>query len=278
MNYALQIAYDGTQFTGFQKTYGEHSVQAVLQTKLENLLKQTLSLVCAGRTDSGVHAHGQIVGFRADVPMNLERFVAILNQRLPHALVIKAIWPVPDGLHARFSARARHYRYLIRTGSKRDPFVNRYAWEYPYSIDTDLLESAWNSFQGCHDFQAFAKKGSENPNSQIQIWLTDSQMQKGQIVLDVIADRFLYSMVRQMVGTSLDIARGHLPLAHLDAMFNNITTYKGLCAPAQGLFFCRPLYSPEYGLQIDYPEPLSLEQEKKIPPEVLQDAGKWWND
>lgn len=278
MKYALQIAYDGSDFTGFQASDGKRSVQSSLQSALETVLAQKIICSCAGRTDSGVHAYGQVISFQAQIPIALERLLVILNQRLPQSIAARAIWPLADDFDARFSARARHYRYSLRTQPNRDPFANRYAWEYPYRLDLDLLQTAWQRLQGHHDFALFAKSGSSHQSSQLEVWLTHFVEQEQFIQLDIVAERFLYAMVRQLVGTCLEIARGHLPLGHLDLLFEQKTSYKGLIAPAQGLFLCRAIYPAAFGLQIEYPNALPAECEALIQERSRIDPGKWWND
>lgn len=280
-HWALQIAYDGSHFRGFQALPGQRTVQTELEKALKKLLKQPCSLVAAGRTDAGVHAHGQLISFRAALPFAETELQRLLPHFLPEDLALKAMWPVPDAFHARFSARARHYRYLLRLNSPPDPFQSQFCWQIPYPVAPEALAQAWAQCRGVYDFGPLARAQPNQRNSHLAVYCSELRAQGEFYALDIVANRFLTSLVRRLVGTALDMARGRLPADYLSQVLNADISPgepESRLAPPQGLYLCRALYPPEYGLQLSYPEPLPEASEALIPPEALADPGHWWED
>lgn len=276
--WAMILAYDGSDFKGFQALPGLRTVQSELEKVLSQLLGRPISTLCGGRTDAGVHAYGQVVGFEADLPMPPERFSKLLSDRLPKDIVLKALIEVPAGFHARFLARARHYRYRLRPAEEGlDPFCHRYLWQYPYALDLERLRRAWKQCLGHHDFKPFARAQSSRRTTRIQVWVAELRLQADEIWLELVADSFLYSMVRNLVGTALDVSRGRLPVDQIQQVLAEQQGLIGPTAPAQGLYLCRVLYPPEYSILPDYPQALPAASEARIPAAALLNPGRWWN-
>jgi tRNA pseudouridine38-40 synthase len=276
--WALQIAYDGGDFHGFQALPGLRTVQGELTAALQRVLGPIGALACAGRTDAGVHAYGQIVSFTAETRLPPGRLQYVLQQQLPADIALRGLWTIPETFHARFSARARHYRYQLQINQAADPFLQRYSWQYPHPIAPEKLEAAWQQTIGLYDFKPFARSGSTRKQTRIQVWVAEMRIQQAQITLDIVADSFLYSMVRNLVGTALDMARGRLPLDTIREVLRQADKRPlGVTAPPQGLYLCRALYDPSFGIQAGYPELLNASTEALIPSEALLDPGKWWN-
>ncbi len=279
--WALQMAYDGRQYQGFQALPGKRTVQAELEKALKQLLREPVQVVCAGRTDAGVHAHGQLVSFGALLPFPAAELRRLLPHFLPEDLALKAVWPVPADFHARFSARARHYRYLLRLNAAPDPFQAPRCWQYPHPVETDVLAKAWAQCQGKYDFGPLARSQSNQIDRQLSVYLSELRPLGEWYALEIVANRFLTSLVRRLVGTALDMARGRLPADYLSHVLRGKITPSeplGTLAPAQGLYLCRVLYPPEYGLELNYPDPLPEASEAQIPAQALCNPGKWWQD
>jgi tRNA pseudouridine38-40 synthase len=279
--WALQMAYDGRQFQGFQALPGKRTVQAELEKALKQLLRKPVQVVCAGRTDAGVHAHGQLVSFGAQLPFPAAEFRRLLPHFLPEDLALKAVWPIPEDFHARFSARARHYRYLLRLNAAPDPFQAPRCWQYPHPVDPDALAKAWAQCQGQYDFGPLARSQSNQIDRHLSVYLSELRPLGEWYALEIVANRFLTSLVRRLVGTALDMARGRLPADYLSHVLRGKITPSeplGTLAPAQGLYLCRVLYPPEYGLELIYPDPLPAASEAQIPAQALCNPGKWWQD
>ncbi|MGV3525869.1 MAG: tRNA pseudouridine(38-40) synthase TruA [Candidatus Sericytochromatia bacterium] len=274
---ALQISYDGSGFAGFQALPGLRTVQGELEAALGRLLRHPCPVVAAGRTDAGVHAYGQVVSLSSDLPVPPARFQTLLQKQLPPDLAVVQIWPVSTGFHARFSARARHYRYLLRLNADPDPFAARQSWHCPYPVDPEALRQAWRQSLGTHDWRAFARTGSTRRSTTISVWVAELRPLGLYTALDIVADSFLYTMVRTLVGTALGMARGQLPADQLQRLLQEPDRQGvGLTVPPTGLYFCRALYAPEHGVQARYPDPWPESWEQQIPAEALQDPGVWW--
>ncbi len=272
-HWALQLSYDGGSYAGFMALPDQRTVQAELEAALQRLLRQPIRTVAAGRTDAGVHAYGQIISFSAKLPFGPERLLELLNRQVPADLSLKQIGSVPEHFHARFSARARHYRYLLNINQPTDPFKARYSWQYPHAINPERLKQAWSQSLGTYDFSAFERSGGSRRNPVISVWQTEVRELDGYYALDIVADSFLYSMVRNLVGTALDMARGRLAENHIQQRLAGEAGLEGITAPAQGLYLCQAIYAPEFGITANYPHPLSA---LNIPAEALIDPGKWW--
>lgn len=280
-HWALQMAYDGRQFQGFQALPGKRTVQAELEKALKQLLRRPVQVVCAGRTDAGVHAHGQLVSLQAVLPFSIEEFQRLLPHFLPEDLALKSLWPVPADFHARFSARARHYRYLLRLNAAPDPFLASRCWQYPHPVESGELAKAWAQCQGKYDFGPLARSQTNQIDNDLAVYLSELRPLGEFYALEIVANRFLTSLVRRLVGTALDMARGRLPADYLSHVLKGKITPSeplGRLAPAQGLYLCRALYPPEYGLELIYPDPLPEASEAQIPAQALCNPGKWWQD
>lgn len=227
----LDVAYDGTQFHGFAAQPGQRTVAGVLQLALERLcrLGGEPRLVCAGRTDAGVHATGQVVHVdlpdhlavpRTGVPMTDEAMVQHLNAKLPDDVVVAAATVVGEDFDARFSATARHYRYLVDAGPVADPLLARLAWHVAGPIDRAVLDAATSLVVGEHDFRSFCRRvpgttaADPIPRRVLAAsWSTaprrDAIVGAGSLLrFDVEANAFCHQMVRSLVGQLIAVGRG----------------------------------------------------------------------
>lgn len=240
---ALTIEYDGTDFAGFQtQGQGERTVQSVLSDAICTLTRTDSIIVhCAGRTDSGVHALGQVVHFDTESSLQQSRLISGLNGVLPRDVVIKAIWEPEADFHARFSATQRTYVYALLTRPQRSPILDRYTLHEPKPLDLGMMRNAAEVLSGTHDFKSFANSGG-NPGA-TTVRRIDSlklrRVSRGEITLIVIsASGFLRSMVRNIVSALLEVGRGKMRplelqeiLRYADREKNPVQTIaaKGLC-------------------------------------------------
>src|SRR5579863_8710859 len=161
-NIKLTIAYDGTDFSGWQAQPGQSTVQGALTDVLEKLTQRRLTIYAAGRTDAGVHAAGQVVNFKTQSPMNVEEFQHAFNSLLPPSIRVNAAEEVGPDFHSRWDALAKTYRYRIFRGRIVPPFLWRYVQHDPYELNFDAMAEAARLFVGEHDFTTFAASaGSE---------------------------------------------------------------------------------------------------------------------
>jgi len=261
----LKIAYDGTDFSGWQRQKDERSVQAELEKALTAMHGHAVTVTGAGRTDSGVHARGQVAGFFTDIAsIPAERFTLALNALLPRDLRVLSSAEAPADFHARFDASLRVYRYFITCAQTPDPIALRYSWFWPRRPSISALNAMAAVVQGEHDFSAFAsiKDKSVSPWRYVQdssFWFEGERL-----VYQISANAFLWRMVRSLVGTMLRVSSDVSPAASGDAgnsadaedsvdaesarIIRNILDSKdrslaGPTAPPQGLF----LWNVEYG-------------------------------
>jgi tRNA pseudouridine38-40 synthase len=248
----LHIVYEGTHFQGYQVQPQLRTVQSELEAALAKVFGYPCTVFCAGRTDAGVHARAQFVHLNTSNAFPTERLAFALRRHLPSDLAVLEAHELPFDFHARFSALSRRYRYYLRPESIASPFNRRFCWHYPYAIDRELLTKVWGSLSGSHNFKPFCKSGSYR--TQFNITIQDLQLhfwENGLIALEIQAQSFLYNMVRTLVGTSLDIARGRWPEEHMaEILTTGERAQVGLTAPPQGLFLWDVCYAPELGLDL----------------------------
>lgn len=245
-------AYDGLPYCGWQSQRGGCSVQDTIETAMAQILRAPLRISASGRTDAGVHAHAQC--FHADIPegcrMSPANWVAALNAHLPADIRIMEAQPVAPDFHARFDAAGKEYEYLICCAPVLTPFLRGRVWHIPQAFDAALLAEALRVYEGEHDFRRFAANRGNEPavppeNFYIRTIYHATLQEEGELLrLRVHGNGFMYRMVRLLVGTAHQVARGRMTLPALkemlDAPQGGKTRY---CAPAEGLYLHRVFYT-----------------------------------
>jgi tRNA pseudouridine38-40 synthase len=241
----LVVAYDGTDFHGWQVQPGQRTVQGVLQDALSEVLEEKVVTAGAGRTDAGVHARGQCASFSTSRTLPEQAFVPRLGRLLPADVrVLKAEERRP-GFHARHDARARRYAYRLM--DRDDVLRARYAWAPPRSGTPEQLERAVRPLEGRHDCTSFASAGSPASTPVCRIHRARWSRWEGGLQLDIVADHFLYHMVRAIVGTAIEASRGADPAREMLAVIEaRDRSRAGRTVPARGLSLEQVFY-PEEG-------------------------------
>lgn len=252
--FLFTCAYDGAPYLGWQSQRGGHTIQDVIEAAMARLLREPLRIAAAGRTDAGVHAHAQC--FHADIPgtcrMTPQNWQDALNANLPASIRIMSVREVAADFHARFNATGKCYDYLIWRGAVLPPFLAGRAWHLPHAFDAELLAQALRVYEGTHDFRRFAaKRGNEPENPPADFYIrsirsaTVAAEQGGELLrLRFCGNGFMYRMVRLLVGTAHQVARGRMSLGELTAHLTELDAPKTrFCAPADGLY----LREVEYG-------------------------------
>ena len=237
------IAYDGTDFHGWQIQAGKPTIQGEIIKVLEKLTQERIVLHGAGRTDSGVHALGQVGSFRTQSRLTADEFQRASNALLPSAIRIVRAEEVGPDFNARWSARGKTYRYRIYRGRVVPPMLWRYVLHYPFPLDEDAMREAAAKFVGAHDFASFAAStGSEDDDKQRsterEIYSTElaRSSDKEELIFTVNGRSFLRYMVRKMIGTLLEVGRGKLIPADIDRLYELRDRSKsGPTVPPQGL-------------------------------------------
>ena len=239
MRWRLDIAYDGTGFSGWATQRGRRTVQGELEDWLPRVLRldSPVSLVCAGRTDAGVHALGQVASVDVEGGPPPERAAAALNPHLPDEVTVISSAEAPDGFQARYSARSRSYRYRIFTRSTPSPFEVRRTWWLPRPLDEDALAAAAASLVGEHDFRAFTPAQTQHQMF-VRVVERAEWLRRGEhLDFEITANSYLRRMVRSLVGTMVEAPAGIPSL--LDG---RARSEAGATAPPWGLYLVSVAY------------------------------------
>jgi tRNA pseudouridine38-40 synthase len=260
MNIACGIEYDGTDFHGFQRQPERHgqTIQGVLETAIASISGEKSVVIGAGRTDTGVHASGQVIHFRTSSQLAPHVWMSALNAVLPNTIGVRWAQEVPERFHARFSALSRSYRYTIWNDIAPAPLLARYSYYRPQALDVNLMQEACRLLLGRKDFGAFGRSPEETnprktgPHSCVRTMLgasciRDAQEAQALIYCDFTADAFLTGMVRRIVGTLLLVGQKRLSLAEFATIVQQADkTHPGSAVPAHGLCLVAVTYPEEF--------------------------------
>jgi len=233
----LEVAYDGTAFHGWAAQSGVRTVEETLRGAVLALDPRASRLRGTSRTDAGVHAEGQLVGFDSDRDIPARGWTLGLNQHLPDDVAVRAARPVPPGFAPRFASRGKRYRYRVLVDAVRDPQWRTRAWRVS-DVDPAAMAREGEAARGTHDFAAFRSAGDERATTVRTLTRVEVEREHDPRVLGVVVegDAFLYNMVRILVGTMVDVGRGRLPVGALArAIEARERRLAGITAPAQGL-------------------------------------------
>jgi tRNA pseudouridine38-40 synthase len=249
VKYALGVEYSGTAYCGWQRQTHCESVQQHLEAALGFVADHPVELVCAGRTDSGVHAIEQVAHFNANVERNERAWVLGANCRLPRDMRIKWVLPVADDFHARYSARSRAYRYIIFNSDVPSAiFHDRTSWEFR-PLDHVLMHDCAQIIIGEHDFSSFRAAGCQAKSSSRNVHEVSVSRQGEMIYLDIRANAFLYHMVRNIAGSLITVGKGERDTAWFSEVFKSQDrNLADVTAPASGLYFLRAYYDEQFKL------------------------------
>jgi tRNA pseudouridine38-40 synthase len=239
----LTLAYDGTRFVGWQRQAEGDSVQGLLEDALARFEGGRVTVHGAGRTDAGVHALGQVASVQVSCGHDVRTLTRALNAQLPGDIRVLSIDEADADFHARFSARAKTYRYQLRYGSIADPFERAYVWHMPEPLDVDAMAQAAGALVGTHDFAAFQSTGSETSGTVRTMTGSELRDTGGGLAYEITGDGFLRHMVRAIVGTLVEVGRGFRQANGMAALLKDSTRAQaGATAPPQGLFLVRVDY------------------------------------
>ncbi len=237
-NLKLVLAYDGTAFHGWQRQAGLRTVQAELEQALQRVLRHPLAVHGASRTDAGVHARGQVATVLTETSIPVENVRRAVGHRLPEDLAIVHAAEAPREFHPARDARGKLYRYRIfnRRARPAPGLVQPYVWHVWYALDLDRLQAAAAALVGTHDFAGFASAGSPRASTVRTIRRLEVLRRYDEVVLDVEGDGFLYNQVRNIVGTLVEVGRGHWPVERMREVLTTCDRRRaGPTAPPQGL-------------------------------------------
>lgn len=245
---ALGIEYDGSVFSGWQTQLNPHlrTVQECVEKALSSIADHPVTVFCAGRTDAGVHARGQVIHFDVKVERPLKAWVLGANAQLPPQIAVQWAQRVPEDFHARFSALSRRYRYVILNAPVRSALYSQFVTHHRYPLDADAMHAAGQHLLGERDFTSFRAMACQSRTPMRNV--TELTVHKvGQhVVIEIEANAFLLHMVRNIVGVLLEIGEGKKPLQWTSELLAlKDRTRAAPTAPPSGLSLIRVRYAPE---------------------------------
>lgn len=255
--FALGIEYSGAAYCGWQRQRHCVSVQQQVEEAIGFVANHEVQLVCAGRTDTGVHALEQVVHFESESKRDTRAWLLGSNCRLARDIRIKWVTQVDDSFHARFSAIARSYRYIILNQAVPSAlFHDLVNWEYR-PLDQDKMHVAAQVLIGEHDFSAFRAAGCQAKSAQREVHSIEITRRGDLVYIDIKANAFLYHMVRNIAGSLIAVGCGKQSGAWFEDIFNSRDRGQGdVTAPAAGLYFLRPYYPAQYILPMEDKKPV----------------------
>lgn len=238
------VAYDGTNYHGFAKQNNALTIQEVLERAIFAITREQVEVIGAGRTDTGVHARGQCCIVDTYTQITTYKLIKAINSKLPKDIVIKEMEDVAEDFHPRYRAKQKTYRYQILNSNTLDPFMYKYAYFYPYTLDIDQMIKGAHHIVGTHDFKCFCAAGSSVKTTTRTVYHIAIRKVDDLIQIDICGDGFLYNMVRIIAGTLIEIGRGKLAPEEMQNILSSLDRDKaGPTAPPQGL----TMLNIEYG-------------------------------
>jgi tRNA pseudouridine38-40 synthase len=251
MRIALGIEYDGTSYNGWQRQNNGLGVQQRLEEALAIVANEDIEVTCAGRTDTGVHASGQVVHFDTSAARSDRSWLLGANTNLPADINVSWAQPVSDEFHARFSATGRSYRYVILNRLQRSALHRHRAWWVHQPLDERRMHAAAQQLVGEHDFSAFRAAGCQAGSAMREVTAIRVSRERDWVYLDVSANAFLMHMVRNITGTLAAIGHGEQPVEWaLDVLEGRDRTAGGVTAPPHGLTLVAVDYPPEFAIPV----------------------------
>ena len=240
--YFLELAYNGTEFHGWQMQDNAPSIQQEITEKLSVILQTEISVMGCGRTDAGVHASQFYAHFDAEtLPLDTATIVHKLNTMLPASIAIYGLQQVKDDAHSRFHATKRSYQYYIST--RKAPFYSDCSYKFNIPLDLQAMNKACELLLGKNDFGCFCKANADNHTDICTVYQANWEQEKHMITFNITANRFLRNMVRAIVGTLLDIGQGKTSLEEFELILaSKNRSEAGRSVPASGLFLSRVEY------------------------------------
>lgn len=243
-NIKLLIEYDGTAYHGWQRQKGVATIQETIESAIRIMTGERVTLIGSGRTDAGVHSYGQAANFKVNTSLTPMIFKKGLNSLLPPDIVIKDAEQVPEHFHARYDCKGKSYQYHILNREIPSAIHHRFLWHIRQPLKVDAMRDALSCLKGEHDFSAFEAAGSARKNPVRIVSAGElAAHEDGKLIFSISANGFLRYMVRNIVGTVVDVGRGRItPKEFYEILLSKNRTNAGVTAPPQGLFLMQVWY------------------------------------
>lgn len=249
MRIALGIEYDGSNYYGWQRQQEVSSVQQCVEEALTKIADQKVEVFCAGRTDAGVHATGQVAHFRVNCSRKPSAWTLGMNANLPKDIAIRWAVEVDDEFHARFSAKARRYRYIIYNAPLRGAILGKGVSHYHFPLDEQLMHQAGQSLIGEHDFTSFRAVQCQSRTPFRNVHHLQVTRQGDFVVIDIKANAFVHHMVRNIAGSLIEVGQGNRSVEWISQLLAlKDRTKAAATAKAQGLYLVEVDYPQQYGI------------------------------
>jgi tRNA pseudouridine38-40 synthase len=236
-NFKITIEYDGGRYCGWQRQTHDPTIQAEIEKALKTITGQKITVIGSGRTDAGVHAHAQVANFKCDAKLNAQDFSGAINSLTPDDIVITGCEDVDDTFHARYSVKSKIYLYKILNRSNPAALFRQYAWHIRKELNLEAMRSAIPHLIGSHDFKAFEGAGSPRSHTTRCVLGASLSKEAQYLMFEIEADGFLRFMVRNIVGTLVEVGLGKLtPDDFKRILESKDRSQAGATAPAHGLF------------------------------------------
>lgn len=239
----MTIEYDGTNYHGFQRQANAHTLQAEIERRLFELTGEKISIMASGRTDSGVHAKGQVIAFDSQSRIPSDRWSMALNSFLPQDIRVLDAKEVEPDFHPQFQAKRKRYQYLIQRSRENTVFYRNYAYCYPYPLDLKKMQQACTYIEGYHDFTAFCARNATSKTFDRTVYSCKLAEDGPFLCLDIEGNGFLYNMVRIITGTLIHVGLGKIEAADLaEIIKSKKRSLAGPTVPPQGLYLLSVIY------------------------------------
>ncbi|OPJ54861.1 tRNA pseudouridine(38-40) synthase TruA [Alkalithermobacter paradoxus] len=241
-NIKLTIEYEGTNYAGWQRQKNGISIQEVIENAILKVTGEIVNLTSSGRTDSGVHALGQVANFTTSSAIPAEKFAGAINSKLPEDICIISSQEVCMDFHSRYSAKKKVYRYVILNSRYKRPIYRNFSYNINYDLDMGKVKDQAKQLIGTHDFVGFMSSGSSVKTTVRTIYDISIKEEEDLIIIEVEGNGFLYNMVRIIAGTLIDIGRGRIKEDLKTIIESKDRNRAGHTAPAKGLFLKKVYY------------------------------------
>ncbi len=241
--YKLTIEYDGTAYAGWQRQAKDLTVQGVIEAACKRIAQTRITVIGAGRTDSGVHALGQVAHFQSDKPLTPDEWRQSLNGVLPEDIAVRSVEVVPEDFHARYGATGKLYEYRILNRLVRAPLDRNRVWHLKAPLNLVAMRDAAGLLRGRHDFASFQGHPTDTTHTTCELRRLEIIQEGDLLRIEAEADRFLKQMVRAIVGTLVEVGKGkRAPESLNDILAAKDRRAAGMTAPAHGLYLMRVDY------------------------------------
>lgn len=243
-NIKLIIEYDGKEFNGWQKQPNKLNIQGTIEKAIEQITGEKVDLIASGRTDSGVHAYGQVANFKTNSNIPVEKIPMALNSNLKKSIIIKSAEEVDERFHSRITCKKKTYRYVINNSKYGTAIYRNLETHIPMKLDIEKMKLAVKYFEGEHDFKAFKASGTSSKSSVRTIYRADViEKENDKIWIELTGNGFLYNMVRIIAGTLVDVGLGKIKPEEMKSIIESKNRENaGKTLPPQGLYLVKVEY------------------------------------